>query len=174
MKAFAPSLLEETHEELLSSMMSLSRAPSCEILKVEPCKYHQPPKALFYRITFNESKGENDIEAYQPNGGDIIALSDVRPKYIDDLNRSRNSYLIAYVIGSNQGSSLKILASKSINGGASGIRQSKRGRLVAVYLMNMTTNIRVWNALNSELSANTNLLKNVLLVQPANSLQVFF
>ncbi|XP_004300915.1 PREDICTED: uncharacterized protein LOC101300152 [Fragaria vesca subsp. vesca] len=171
MKAFVPSLLEETHEELLSSMMSLSRAPSCEILKVEPCNDHQPPKDLFYQITFNESKGENDIEAYQPNGGDIIALSDVRPKYIDDLNRSRNSYLIAYVIGSNQGSSLKILASKSINGGASGIRQSKSGRLVAVYLMNMTTNMRVWNALNSELSANTNLLKNVLQVQPANSLQ---
>ncbi|KAL6218573.1 hypothetical protein ACLB2K_011783 [Fragaria x ananassa] len=171
MKAFVPSLLEETHEDLLSRMMSLSRAPSCEILKVEPCKDHQPPKDLFYQITFNESKGENDIEAYQPNGGDIIALSDVRPKYIDDLSRSRNSYLIAYVIGSNQGSSLKILASKSINGGASGIRQSKRGRLVAVYLMNMTTNIRVWNALNSELSANTNLLKNVLQVQPANSLQ---
>lgn len=174
MKAFVPSLLEETHDELRSSMMSLSRAPTCEILTVETSKDHKPPKDLFYQITC----AEDYVGAYEPVVGDIIALTDVRPKSIDDLNRSRNSYLIAYVIGSQHGSSdkLPILASKSINKGESGNKKikSKSDTLFAVYLMNMTTNVRVWKALNSELGSNTNLFKKVLQVQPPNSSHVFF
>ncbi|XP_024162204.1 uncharacterized protein LOC112169414 [Rosa chinensis] len=174
MKAFVPSLLEETHDELRSSMMSLSRAPTCEILTVETSKDHKPPKDLFYQITYKRRQGEDYVGAYEPDVGDIIALTNVRPKYIDDLNRSRNSYLIAYVIGSQHGSSdkLPILASKSINGGGeSGNKKmkSKSDTLFAVYLMNMTTNVRVWKALNSELGSNTNLFKKVLQVQPPNS-----
>ncbi|XP_062022614.1 uncharacterized protein LOC133738941 [Rosa rugosa] len=173
MKAFVPSLLEETHDELRSSMMSLSRAPTCEILTVETSKDHKPPKDLFYQITYKRRR-EDYVGAYEPDVGDVIALTNVRPKYIDDLNRSRNSYLIAYVIGSQHGSSDKhlILASKSINGGGeSGNKKikSKSDTLFAVYLMNMTTNVRVWKALNSELSSNTNLFKKVLEVQPPNS-----
>ncbi|KAK9942494.1 hypothetical protein M0R45_008158 [Rubus argutus] len=164
MNAFVPSLLEETHADLLSSIMSLSGAPTCEILTVETSKDHKPPKDLFYQIMYRG--------AYEPVAGDIIALTDVRPKCIDDLNRARNSYLIAYVLGSKQESSdmLPILTSKLINGGRQLVGKnikSKSDTLFAVYLMNMTTNIRIWKALNSELGANTNLFKNVL--QPANS-----
>ncbi|KAM5548857.1 hypothetical protein ABKV19_000330 [Rosa sericea] len=174
MKAFVPSLLEETHDELRSSMMSLSRAPTCEILTVETSKDHKPPKDLFYQITYKRRQGEDYVGAYEPDVGDVIALTNVRPKYIDDLNRSRNCYLIAYVIGSQHGSfdKLSILASKSINGGGeSGNKKikSKSDTLFAVYLMNMTTNVRIWKALNPELGSNTNLFKNVLQVQPPNS-----
>lgn len=169
MNAFVPSLLEETHADLLSSIMSLSGAPTCEILTVETSKDHKPPKDLFYQIMYRG--------AYEPVAGDIIALTNVRPKCIDDLNRARNSYLIAYVLGSKQESSdmLPILTSKLINGGRQLVGKnikSKSDTLFAVYLMNMTTNIRIWKALNSELGANTNLFKNVL--QPANSSHVFF
>lgn len=169
MNAFVPSLLEETHADLLSSIMSLSGAPTCEILTVETSKDHKPPNDLFYQIMY---RGD-----YEPEAGDIIALTDVRPKCIDDLNRPRNSYLIAYVLGSKQQSSdmLPILASKLINGGGQLVGKnikSKSDTLFAVYLMNMTTNIRIWKALNSELGANTNLFKNVL--QPTNSSHVFF
>ncbi|XP_024161493.1 uncharacterized protein LOC112168807 [Rosa chinensis] len=169
MKAFVPSLLEEIHDELRSSMMSLAQARTCEILTVETSKDHKPPKDLFYQITC----AEDYVGAYEPVVGDIIALTDVRPKSIDDLNRSRNSYVIAYVIGSQHGSSdkLPILASKSINKGNSGNKKinSKSDTLFAVCLMNMTTNVRVWKALNSELGSNTNLFKNILQVQPPNS-----
>lgn len=169
MNAFVPSLLEETHADLLSSIMSLSGAPTCEILKVEICKEHKPPKDLFYQIMYRG--------AYEPEAGDLIALTHLRPKCIDDLKRDRNSYRIAYVLGAKQKSSdmLPILTSKPINGGGQLVGKyikSKSDTLFAVYLMNMTTNIRVWKALNSELGANTNLFRNVL--QPANSSHVFF
>ncbi|XP_050364090.1 uncharacterized ATP-dependent helicase C29A10.10c-like [Argentina anserina] len=173
MRVFVPSLLEETHEDLRSSVMSLSQSPACEILTVETSKDHKPPKDLFYQITCKRREGGDSVGAYEPEAGDIIALTDVRPKHIDDLNRSRNSYLIAFVIGPPPGSSdmLLILASKSIEGGVPGNKRvmRKSNKLFAVYLMNMTTNVRVWKALNSEPGANTNLLRSVLQVQLRNS-----
>ncbi|XP_050364089.1 uncharacterized protein LOC126782808 isoform X2 [Argentina anserina] len=172
-REFVPSLLEETHEDLRSSVMSLSRSPACEILTVETSKDHKPPKDLFYQITYKRRGGGDSVGAYEPESGDIIALTDVRPKHIDDLNRSRNSYLIAYVIGSPRGSSdiLLILASKSIKGGMPGNKRvmSKSDTLFAVCLMNLTTNVRVWKGLNLESGANKNLLRSVLQVQPPNS-----
>jgi hypothetical protein len=40
-----------------------------------------------------------DVGKYEPEVGDLIALTDVRPKCIDDLNRPKRFYLIAYVLG---------------------------------------------------------------------------
>ncbi|KAI5351199.1 hypothetical protein L3X38_004090 [Prunus dulcis] len=158
MKSFIPSLVEETHADLLSSMMTLSQAPTCEILAVKTSKGHKPPKDLFYDIIM---KGRGEAAgSYEPQAGDLIALTDIRPKCADDLNKPRDSYLIAYVLRGRD-NNLSILSSKPIN---------KEGgkKLLAVYLINMMTNVHVWRALNSE-GANTNLTKNVLQVQPNSS-----
>ncbi|BBN69579.1 P-loop containing nucleoside triphosphate hydrolases superfamily protein [Prunus dulcis] len=158
MKSFIPSLVEETHADLLSSMMTLSQAPTCEILAVKTSKGHKPPKDLFYDIIM---KGRGEAAgSYEPQAGDLIALTDIRPKCTDDLNKPRDSYLIAYVLRGRD-NNLSILSSKPIN---------KEGgkKLLAVYLINMMTNVHVWKALNSE-GANTNLTKNVLQVQPNSS-----
>ncbi|XP_034196884.1 uncharacterized ATP-dependent helicase C29A10.10c-like [Prunus dulcis] len=158
MKSFIPSLVEETHADLLSSMMTLSQAPTCEILAVKTSKGHKPPKDLFYDIIM---KGRGEAAgSYEPQAGDLIALTDIRPKCADDLNKPRDSYLIAYVLRGRD-NNLSILSSKPIN---------KEGgkKLLAVYLINMMTNVHVWKALNSE-GANTNLTKNVLQVQPNSS-----
>ncbi|CAL2229703.1 unnamed protein product [Prunus armeniaca] len=158
MKTFIPSLVEETHADLLSSMETLSQAPTCEILAVRTSKGHKPPKDLFYDIII---KGRGEATgSYEPQAGDLIALTDIRPKCTDDLNKPRDSYLIAYVL-QGRDNNLSILSSKPIN---------KEGgkKLIAVYLINMMTNVRVWRALNSE-GANTNLTKNVLQVQPNSS-----
>ncbi|BBG98601.1 P-loop containing nucleoside triphosphate hydrolases superfamily protein, partial [Prunus dulcis] len=169
-KSFIPSLIEETHADLLSNMMTLSHAPTCEILTLEYSKHHKPPKALFYDITY---KKDTEVDKnhkgpmYEPQVGDLIALTNVKPKCIDDLNRPQRFYLIAYV---NGGTNLekfpddfefKILSSKPIGLGEQDTQQSKRETLFAVYLMNMTTNIRVWDALNSE-GENKNVIEKVL------------
>ncbi|PQM32676.1 helicase SEN1-like [Prunus yedoensis var. nudiflora] len=189
MKSFIPSLIEETHSDLLSSMMALSQAPICEILTVETSKHHKALKDLFYEITVRKTrKTESNAGKYEPKVGDIFALTNIRPKCIDDLNRPGNFYLVAYVLRSKDDSSgkLPILSSKPISGegycwgpeiklphvnfGPNRFKQieSKRETLFAVYLMNTITNVRVWNALNSE-EANTNIIKNVLKVQPNSS-----
>lgn len=167
MKSFIPSLIEETHADLLSNMMTLSHAPTCEILTVV---YSKDPKALLYDIIY---KKDTEIDKnhkgpmYEPQVGDLIALTNVKPKCIDDLNRPQRFYLIAYVYRVTDleefpdDFQFKILSSKPIGFGEQDKQQSKSETLFAVYLMNMTTNIRVWNALNSE-EGNTNVIEKVL------------
>ncbi|KAM2913813.1 hypothetical protein COP2_044420 [Malus domestica] len=106
MTSFIPSLVEETHADLLSSMTNLSKAPTCEILTVTASENHGPPKDLFYDVTC--------VGTYVPEVGDLIALTDIKPKCVDDLNRSRNSYLIAYV-HQIRDNNLSILSSKDID-----------------------------------------------------------
>ncbi|KAI5351213.1 PREDICTED: helicase [Prunus dulcis] len=116
---------------------------------------------------------ESNAGKYEPAVGDIFALTNIIPKCIDDLNRPTNFYLIAYVIGSKDDSSdkLPILSSKPISGEGYKQIKSKRETLFAVYLMNMSTNVHVWKALNSE-ETNTNIIKNVL--QGKNSCTICF
>ncbi|KAB2600277.1 hypothetical protein D8674_010548 [Pyrus ussuriensis x Pyrus communis] len=159
MKAFIPSLVEETHADLLSSMTNLSKAPTCELLTVTASENHGPRKDLFYDVTC--------VGTYVPQVGDLIALTDTKPKCVDHLNRSRNSYLIAYV-HQIRVNNLSILLSKHIDSRGYTHTVGKRETMFAVYLMNMTTNIRVWKALNSD-DANTNLIKTLLQVQPSSS-----
>ncbi|RXH91543.1 hypothetical protein DVH24_020566 [Malus domestica] len=156
MKSFIPSLVEETHADLLSSMMNLSQAPTLEILTVKTSKNHGPPKESFYDVTC--------VGTYVPQVGDLIALTDIKPKCVDHLNGPRISYLIAYVHQSRD-----ILPSKNIDTGRYAHIKSKTDTLFAVHLMNMTTTVHVWKALNSK-GANTSLTKNLLQPQ-ANSSQ---
>ncbi|CAL2229702.1 unnamed protein product [Prunus armeniaca] len=156
MKTFIPPLVEETHADLLSSMETLPQAPNCEILAVKP-KGHKNAKDFSYVIII---RGSGEAKNYEPQHGDLIALTDIRPTSSDHLNRLRDSYLIAYVHpgGDNR---LFIRSSKPISRGGG-------GKLFAVYLINMTTNVRIWKALISE-KANTNIIRNVLQVQPKSS-----
>ncbi|KAJ0961680.1 hypothetical protein J5N97_000698 [Dioscorea zingiberensis] len=49
-KSFIPPLVEETHADLLSNMLNLSHAPTCEILTIEDSA--GPPGDLFYDVTY--------------------------------------------------------------------------------------------------------------------------
>ncbi|KAK9950672.1 hypothetical protein M0R45_006149 [Rubus argutus] len=167
-KSFIPSLVEETHADLLSNMLTLSHAPTCEILTIEASD--RPPNDLFYDITYERDTETDENKKgpmYEPQVGDVIALTNARPKYIDDLNRPPMFYLIAYVCGASDidefpdDLEFKILSSKPINYGEPDTQKSKREPLFAVYLMNLTTNIRVWKALKSD-EGNTDIINNVL------------
>ncbi|KAL5730278.1 hypothetical protein ACHQM5_003120 [Ranunculus cassubicifolius] len=85
---------------MCSSMKFVSHAATCEILHVENSKSYKPPKSLYYDIIFDTSEDRekaNKRDTYEPQKGDIIALTYMRPKNIDDLNRPPRNYLLAYV-----------------------------------------------------------------------------
>ncbi|XP_059643473.1 uncharacterized protein LOC132285322 [Cornus florida] len=178
MKSFIFPLIEETHADLLSNIKSVSRAPTCKILDVHISKDYEPPKDLYYDIFFkrdtendrvNEPEvgnTENDKGMYEPEAGDLIALTEGRPKCINDLNTSKRPYLVALVHkkGASDFDKLTILSSKPIIFNREMKEDKKRETLFAVYLTNMTTNIRIWKALNSELEGrNMNIIRSVLL-----------
>ncbi|XP_059449161.1 uncharacterized protein LOC132180378 isoform X2 [Corylus avellana] len=184
-KSFVPSLIEETHADLFENITAVSQAPAWEIDSVEISRDFEPPKDLFYEITLVESDEDSDDsesdedtekdeeEKNEPQKGDVIALTDVIPKCIDDLNRPKRFYLIAYVLGPRHilTGTIPILASKPIWTDQDVHKyENKKQPLFAVYLMNLITNVRIWRALNPPKGGNTNIIETVL---QANSADCF-
>ncbi|KAL3527377.1 hypothetical protein ACH5RR_012033 [Cinchona calisaya] len=172
MQSFIYPLIEETHADLLSNMKTLSRAPVCEVFDVKISKDYKPPKELYYEISLKQM-GQNEQKegSYEPEFGDLIALTDVRPKCIDDLNRPKRPYLLALIQGMKDEGSfrLPILSSKPIEFEKQGNKKGKKGdKLFAVYLTNLTTNIRIWKALNPDpVASNMNIIRSVFQVDPS-------
>lgn len=170
-KAFLYPLLEETHEDLRSKVLSVNRSPSAEIVKVQKSRGFNPLKALLYTISLKRRQG-----SYVPEMGDLIALTDVRPKCVDDLKRPNKSYLIAFVQRINVKRSLyivQVLSSKPINPevGEGDIDKGLKTysgtdvKHFAVHLTNLITNVRISQALHSELKGDTlKMIETVLRV----------
>ncbi|GAU44107.1 hypothetical protein TSUD_123940 [Trifolium subterraneum] len=169
LSSFVPSLIEETHYDLSSSLYGVQRAPFCEILTAVPERSRSfiPTKFFLYQISVSRTDNDTkDVGKYEPEVGDLIALTDIKPKTIEDLNRPRRYYHIAYVCGLKESTGeISILSSKCIDMeiNSSYLRSNSTPKLYAIHLLNLTTNIRVWKGLNSELEgANMNMIKKVL------------
>ncbi|XP_058179719.1 helicase sen1-like [Rhododendron vialii] len=168
MNSFIDPLIEETHSGLFSSIQTVHRAPTSEIWTVNISKDFKPPKDLYYNISLNRSRGASSFQGmYEPEFGDLIALTEVRPKCIADLDRPKSPYVIAVVqrMGEYGSEKIEIRASKPIVLGVYGDRREDKNKrsLFVVYLANMITNIRIWTALKSELEGgNMNVIKRVL------------
>ncbi|KDP35695.1 hypothetical protein JCGZ_10467 [Jatropha curcas] len=164
LKTFITPLLEETRAELSSGMQGLSRAPASEISSIKTSKGFTLPKDLFYEISLKRERTKNNGVLYEPVVGDLIALADVRPKCADDLSRFKQSYLIAYIHGvkGDFSDGLSVILSKPVVF-EQDIQKDKKETFFAVFLINLTTNIRIWRALNSELEGkNMNIIQEVL------------
>ncbi|KAL7231117.1 hypothetical protein ACSBR2_009396 [Camellia fascicularis] len=172
MKSFINPLIEETHANLFSSLERLSRVPFSQVLSLEITKDYKPPKDLFYKISLKRGNTANDHEPnYEPEFEDLIALTEVRPKCIDDLNRPKSPFLVAVVQRMKDGydhDKLIIRSSKPIAFYADKEEHRKKKKsLFVVFLTNLKTNVRIWTALNSELEGgNMNIIKTVLQIDP--------
>jgi hypothetical protein len=168
MNSFTYPLIEETHADLLSSISTLPLAPRRVIWSFKQTNESKPPKDFLYHVTLkNMSESEG---AYEPMVGDLIALTDVRPKSIEDLDRPNRPYLVAYVLKAKPDNTLSILASKPILAEEQQVNK-KRETLYAICLINMTTNIRIWRALKSELEGgNLDIIRNVM--QPKSAVRI--
>ncbi|XP_061348075.1 helicase sen1-like [Gastrolobium bilobum] len=167
MKSFIPSLIEETHSDLFSSLIGVSQAPYCEILTIERSRDFRPPKDLLYQITLKSTTDAvKEVGKYEPEVGDLIAFTNIRPRSIHDLNRPKRYYHIAYVHSSKDviTDEIPVLSSKYMEMDMkSHLSNNKAQKLYAVYLLNMTTNVRIWKALKSQFEgANMNIIKTVL------------
>jgi len=145
MKSFIPALIEETHSDLSSSLMSVSQAPFSEISTIQRSNDFQLPYGLLYEITVKSITDEvKGARKYEPETGDIIAFTNVKPRRIDDLKMTKDYCHIAYVLKSPDvfSDEITILTSKFMENDIEiDVRSNKSQKLYAVYLMNMTTNI---------------------------------
>ena len=170
MNAFIPSLIEETHSDMCSSLKGVARAPFCEIIEVQRINdCFKLPNDLFYLLKFKSTTTDDveDVGRYEPMLGDVIAFTDIRPKSVNDLNRPKRYYHIAYVTGpaDEDANEFPILSSKYMEMmDERDLRSNQVTKLYAVHLLNILTNILIWNALNSGLvNAERNIVEQALL-----------
>ncbi|XP_031107496.1 probable helicase MAGATAMA 3 [Ipomoea triloba] len=169
---FINPLLEETRADLYSNMTnSLRNAQACEVLDVKISKGFKYPKDLLYDIFLKTTRGGGDDskQPYEPEVGDLIAFSDVRPKRVEDLNRPKMSYVIAVVQGrKDDGSAMfPILSSKPVTFKKNMEKGREGDKLFVVYLTSLTTNIRIWKSLNMDMeNVNLKIIKTVLQIDP--------
>uniref|UniRef100_A0A803L235 DNA2/NAM7 helicase helicase domain-containing protein n=1 Tax=Chenopodium quinoa TaxID=63459 RepID=A0A803L235_CHEQI len=160
--SFKLPLIEETRTEYCSGLESISHAPACEISSIWLSAAYKPPIDLYYEIS--TKKISNDISQdvhYVPESGDIFAVTTRRPRSIEDLLKPDKSFHFAYVSMSKEGANnMEILSSEKID---RDLLTKKQGRLFVTYLLNITTNLRIWKALNPDpQSKNLGLIKSVL------------
>ncbi|KAJ6707313.1 DNA2/NAM7 HELICASE FAMILY [Salix viminalis] len=156
MKAFILPLQEETHADLLSNAESLAGAPTYRILRVRKSKDHKPPKDLFYEISMEQTSGGS-----VPWVGDLIALTNMKLKGVDDLRETQQTYPVAFVhaVKGVYCLTASVLSSKPIEDE----EDLNKGTHFAVHLTNLTTNLRIWRSLHLEQEGrNLNVIKKVL------------
>jgi len=85
MNSFFPALIEETHSDLYSSLMSVPQASFCEIRTMEISKDFNPPYILFYDITMkNITDKVCGVGKYELDVSDLIAFTNNRRESMYD------------------------------------------------------------------------------------------
>lgn len=165
--SFVYPLLEETRAELASSMEIMYRAPYAEIFSLNAARNGQ----MMFDVTvgnWRNKTSERGKEPYRTLPGDLLILADGKPESVPDLQRVGRMWVFSVVndIDSfdeddadgtpiddtdNKPICFKVKAEKHI--------EFQEGMFV-VFLMNITTNKRIWNSLH--LHGNMNIVKEVL------------
>ncbi|PIA31055.1 hypothetical protein AQUCO_05300110v1 [Aquilegia coerulea] len=162
LRSFIYPLLEETRAELCSSLEVISHAPFAEVIK---CQRRMPMEYFFYEVEVDAWKNRNASggqDLYKPKPGDIYVLTDAIPETVSDLERfgrTWNFALVTYVpedelmkkkndtsAVNDDDISPKMFKFKSSNSIMMG--EGMRTSLFTVFLMNITTNNRIWISLN--------------------------
>ncbi|XVE85514.1 hypothetical protein DITRI_Ditri17bG0096700 [Diplodiscus trichospermus] len=160
-------LLEETRAAMFSSMEVIARAPYAEVTHL--CEANPRGELLFnvnvdyWRNRFSD-RGK---ELYKTLPGDIFVLADAKPETASDLKRVGRSWTFAIVTNiqkdddedgyedNSSSTSFKVKALEDISS-----KDEMQKSLVVVYLMNVTTGRRIWNAFH--MNGNLRIIKEVL------------
>ncbi|KAL0413737.1 UNVERIFIED_CONTAM: Helicase SEN1 [Sesamum radiatum] len=158
-------LLEETRAELASALETVYKAPYAEVtsfneLKGDKLQYHVKVDHWRNRIS------ERGKEPYRTLPGDVVLLADLKPETVYDLQRVDRTFTFASVAntvddethesGDNcTPSNFKVKTAKHVEVG-----DGQSNSLYVVFLMNMTTNKRIWNALS--MHRNLKIIEKVL------------
>ncbi|XP_055804582.1 uncharacterized protein LOC129873500 [Solanum dulcamara] len=165
MKSFVFPLIEETHADLSSSFDKVASASIHKILSIEEVESKKPSDKCLYIIEMERKEINGDDRAFEPETGDLFAITDVRPTCVDDLNRPTMSYTIALVQRvTNEKDYIKIqvFSSKSFLV-EQDIRESYMDSLFLVSLINTMTNTRIWNSLSLGLERhNSKVIQKIL------------
>ncbi|KAK9063833.1 hypothetical protein SSX86_017705 [Deinandra increscens subsp. villosa] len=159
--SFVYPLLEETRAELASTMEIMYRAPYAEIISLEKVK---GDGKMLYDVTvgnWRNKTSERGKEPYRTLPGDLLILADGIPESVPGLQRVGRMWAFSLVNkirdhddeddSDSTSVSFKVKSSQEI--------EFQEGMFV-VFLMNITTNKRIWSSLH--MHRNINIIKELL------------
>ncbi|KAF8020981.1 hypothetical protein BT93_G1408 [Corymbia citriodora subsp. variegata] len=155
-------LLEETRASLCSSLENISALPFTEVYDFVECERGGNSYAVKAGQWSNESNTRGK-ETYKTLPGDILILTDAKPATIPDLERFRRRWAFASVrtIG-GEGDEDEATSPTSFKVEALLDHEANNSwkPMDAIFLINIATNRRIWNALH--MSLNLDIVKEVL------------
>ncbi|KAH7839999.1 hypothetical protein Vadar_011160 [Vaccinium darrowii] len=161
--SFVFPLLEETRAALFSSLGSIDEAPYAEVISLDESKPYGTSlfdiKVDYWRNRFNN----HGKEPYKTLPGDVFIISDAKCETVSALQRVGRMWTFACVTkiteeeneGDSSSTHFKVKASRDIE-----IKNGLRESLFVIFLVNITTNKRIWNALH--VLGNLKIIKEVL------------
>lgn len=161
--AYKYPLREETRTELQSSLDMLSTAPYAEVIAFDEAKprgtFHYDIRVDYWRNRFGHGK-----EPYKILPGDVLIVANKKPETASDLRLLGNAWTYALVVKIEDGENeeddnisayFKVKASKDMESDGESWKS-----MFVVFLMNVTTQRRIWNALH--LLGNLQVINRVL------------
>ncbi|KAE8792315.1 Lupus brain antigen 1-like protein [Hordeum vulgare] len=159
-------LIEETRSDLCSCLELVSQAPSSKILSMEIAGKSGP---YFMDVDFWDNDAGFSTGAYSARSGDIFILSSIKSEAAEDLNSHGVTYCLAMVTEVSmddeyqKGFRFRVKVEKNIN-----LEEDLIKLKHAIFLNNITTNIRVWKALTFDAHMNENFTVIKSLLAPTN------
>ncbi|XVF02939.1 hypothetical protein REPUB_Repub04eG0217800 [Reevesia pubescens] len=166
-------LLDETRAAMRSSMEIIARAPYAEVTYLDEAKPHG--KLLFdVNVDYWRNRfSDRAKEPYKTLPGDIFVVADAKPETASDLQRGGRTWTFALVTSisgfsedsedddedNSSSTSFKVKALEDLVP-----KDEMQKSLFVVFLRNVTTNRRIWNALH--MMRNLKIIKEVLHAGP--------
>ncbi|KAK2992174.1 hypothetical protein RJ640_000810, partial [Escallonia rubra] len=159
--AFIYPLLEDIRAELFTKIEAISSAPFARVISLQKSKAKR-----LYDVEVDNWKNNDrrhGKEPYRPIPGDIFLITDAKPERMSDLQQLEGFMSFGYntkVSGDDErstwtGTLLKVRGSEELD-----IEDRPQKPLSVVFLINITTNNRIWNAMHS--CGDSQIIKEVI------------
>ncbi|BFG15998.1 hypothetical protein CerSpe_022720 [Prunus speciosa] len=159
-------LLEETRAQVHSSMETIDRAPSAEVVGCEECNPYGPYGENVYDIKvdcWRNRFNDRGKEPYKTLPGDLFVLADAKPETVSDLQRvgtGRSSWAFVSVTNVPENEDEDDIDSTSLYFRVKASKDITHTSLFLVFLVNLIPNSRILKALH--MSGNLKIIKEVL------------
>ncbi|WRX14404.1 DNA2/NAM7 helicase [Theobroma cacao] len=156
-------LLEETRAAICSSMDIIAGAPYAEVRYLNEAGPHGT-LSFDVNVDYWRNRFSDPVkEPYKTFPGDILVIADAKPETASDLQRVGRTWTFALVTNipeddyedNSSSTSFKVKAVEDIAS-----KGEMQNSLFVVFLRNVTTNRRIWNALH--MKGNLKIIKEVL------------
>ncbi|CAN0880576.1 TPR and ankyrin repeat-containing protein 1 [Linum grandiflorum] len=156
---FVLPLLEETRAELESAMEAISTAPFAKVTSFEECKAYGTFMYDVQVCDWGNCYGGSRNERYKTLPGDIVVLAAAKPETVSDLQRVGRWWSLALVTAFSEDDDKESTNCSHFRVQASNVLKVGN-EVTVIFLINITTNWRVWNALH--LSGNLSIINKAL------------